>query len=143
MRIDIYRYKDDGNTSAGVLMINGKFQCHVLENPWRDNEREISCIPLGQYILGRRTEGGFDKRYRTKFPRLHRGMIEVTGVPDRDHILFHIGNSVKDTQGCILTGTSANDGTVGQSTVAYKAFYRQVDEAMENGEWVVLKIHEL
>ncbi len=143
MRIDLYRYKDKGEYTAGILMVNGVFQCHTLENPWRENERRISCIPTGTYVLGLRMEGGFDQRYRKKFPRLHGGMIEVTGVPDRDYILFHIGNSAKDTEGCILVGDGASATTVSQSTVAYKTFYPQVLEALESEQWVVLKIHDL
>jgi len=32
--------------------------------------------------------------------------FEVLSVPNRSGILFHVGNSVKDSRGCILIGSS-------------------------------------
>jgi len=32
--------------------------------------------------------------------------FEIKDVPGRSHILFHTGNTVEDTQGCILLGRS-------------------------------------
>ena len=36
-------------STIGKLYINGESFCDTLENPWLDNQRNISCIPEGQY----------------------------------------------------------------------------------------------
>ena len=34
-------------STIGRLFINGELFCDTLENPWKDNQRNISCIPDG------------------------------------------------------------------------------------------------
>lgn len=66
---------------------------YTLEPPWRDNKRGASCIPPGEY----RCLEWRSKRFGDTFI--------VCAVPGgRDGILFHVGNSEKDTSGCILLG---------------------------------------
>ena len=43
----------------------------------------------------------------------------VQDVPNRDYILFHIGNRAKDSRGCILTGQTRKDDFVGLSRKAH------------------------
>jgi len=119
MKADLLRYRDTGTSTSGLLMIDGLFECHILERPWLDNKPSISCIPTGTYHLGLRTEGGWHNKAVKKFGDEHRGMIEVLDVPDRSYILMHWGNGPDDTRGCMLTGVVAQPNFVGQSVVAY------------------------
>ena len=64
----------------------------TLENPWEGNKPNISCIPAHQYVCK-----------RIKSPKFGH-TFEITNVEDRTHILFHKGNTSKDTHGCILIG---------------------------------------
>src|ERR1051326_7846899 len=68
--------------------------CATLEQPWMGNAPGQSCIPAGTYIC-RPWKG-------VKFPDTY----EVTNVPGRLAILFHWGNTVRDTEGCIVLGSS-------------------------------------
>ena len=34
-------------STVGELFLNGERICDTLENPWQDNQRNISCIPEG------------------------------------------------------------------------------------------------
>lgn len=61
----------------------------TIELPWRNNERFVSCIPCGYYECK-----------RIKRPN-EQVTFEICNVPNRDHILFHIANNVKDLLGCI------------------------------------------
>lgn len=74
----------------GVLTINSETYCVTLEPPEYANKRNIACIPTGQYEMERIVSIKFGTTY------------EVCNVPDRDDILFHAGNEIKDTEGCIL-----------------------------------------
>lgn len=77
------------------------FKCRTLELPWKDNQRNISCIPEGYYDVITRQSPKYG---------LH---LHVTEVPDRSLILFHWGNYAgsmnprtgqSDIRGCILVG---------------------------------------
>ena len=89
------RLTDDRLSYPGVLLDeNGQKICCTLENPWHDNQVNISCIPEGDYLC---------KRYGSqKFGNT----FQIVGVPGRTGILFHKGNWSRDTEGCILLGTS-------------------------------------
>jgi len=73
------------------------FDCFTLELGWENNERQKSCIPIGKYEV--------KKHYSPKFGKC----LKVFGVPNRDEILFHVGNFNEDTHGCILPGKSFVD----------------------------------
>jgi hypothetical protein len=72
----------------------GLFKCLTLELPWLDNQRNISCIPAGDYIATH-----YDS------PK-HGPVLLLHGVPDRDFIEVHSGNYTRDVLGCILVGDS-------------------------------------
>lgn len=76
------------------------YESFVAEPPWRDNQRGISCIPAGEYIVQPRQS----PKYGWCF--------HVTGVDGRSWILNHSGNFAGDTtkglrshtMGCLLHG---------------------------------------
>lgn len=91
----------------GVLLLEGEPLCVTLELPWRDNLPNISCIPTGEYFLEERID-----------VLLHNGSevhrtYEVLAVEGREGILFHCGNTAKDTKGCILVGSSFDTMEIG------------------------------
>lgn len=77
------------NESGNLL-----FECFTLELPYVDNQHNISCIP---------TMGYYCSLYSSKKFGL---VFKVLNVPNREGILFHKGNTVKDTHGCVLLGSS-------------------------------------
>lgn len=71
----------------------------IAERPWRGNKKEVSCIPTGSYTCKAYTS----KRFGETF--------EITEVPNRTYILFHVGNfPEKDSHGCLLVGSSLMAG---------------------------------
>lgn len=79
--------------TIGTLEV-GKFKCFTLELPWLNNARNISCIPAGTYKA-------------TKYSSPTQGdVILLHGVPDRSYVEIHVGNFTKNTNGCILVGSS-------------------------------------
>lgn len=105
-------------STIGRLFINGESFCDTLENPYINNERNISCIPKGQY------------KVRLRLPResatrdyLH---LLVEDVPNRSYILFHIGNTAKDTSGCILVGNGRKQDVVENSRLAMDLLIKEI-----------------
>ena len=92
--------------------------CDTLENPWKDNQRNISCIPEGEYKVRLRLA-----RESATRDYLH---LLVQDVPDRDWILFHRGNSAKDTSGCILVGLGSEQDVVYNSTLAMDLLMKEI-----------------
>jgi len=66
--------------------------CLTLELPWRNNERDISCIPAGKYDCFVPEDADIHTVFRLK------------AVPDRIRIKAHIGCTIDKTLGCILLG---------------------------------------
>ena len=92
--ITLKRVSKTKQGTFGVLLGNNNLPiCVTLENPWRDNNRNVSCIPFGRYIC-----------YKHLSDKFKIETFRVGDVPNRDGIIFHAGNTPKDTLGCILTG---------------------------------------
>jgi hypothetical protein len=105
-------------STIGELFVNGERFCDTLELPYRDNQRSISCIPAGEY------------KVRLRYPResatrnyLH---LLVQEVKDRSYILFHRGNTAKDTRGCILVGQGSQQNIVHNSTLAMDLLIKEI-----------------
>ena len=79
-------------TYGALIGAEGPF-IFTLELPWRGNERRVSCIPAGSWLV---------TRHRS--PK--HGETFLVNVPGRTGILFHSGNTEADTLGCILTATT-------------------------------------
>ena len=105
-------------STIGELFLNGERFCDTLELPFRDNQRSVSCIPTGEY------------KVRLRLPResATRDYIHllVQDVPSRDYILFHRGNSAKDTRGCILVGQGSQQDVVHNSTLAMDLLIKEI-----------------
>lgn len=93
--VEIKRIESSSQATLGVLLVDGKAVCWTLEEPWRGNRKEISCIPEGRYRLS-----------LDYSPSRKRKLWTIRDVPGRSYIRIHTGNTALDTEGCPLTGTS-------------------------------------
>lgn len=91
--LELVRDKQDEWATLGRLFVDCEYLCRTLERPWLNNQRSVSCIPLGTY------KGAIQPS-----PRFRRDLPELLDVPGRSQILFHAGNTPEDTEGCILVG---------------------------------------
>jgi hypothetical protein len=95
----LFRTVTSDQGTEGIFATDGFF-CKTLELPWRNNQRSISCIPSGEYIVKIRQSPKYGSVYW------------VTNVPNRTWILIHAGNVAGDVEkgfrthvnGCILLG---------------------------------------
>jgi hypothetical protein len=94
MNVEISRDDPTPSYIRGQISVDGTPVCESLELPYRGNVENDSSIPLGTY------EGKFQWSDR------HQRNLWTLDVPGRIGIEFHIGNTVLDTEGCILLGTS-------------------------------------
>jgi len=106
------------NSVIGELFLNGERMCDTLENPWINNKKNVSCIPRGEY------------KVRLRLPResATRDYVHllVEDVENRSYILFHRGNTAKDTRGCILVGLGSQQDFVSNSVLAMDLLIKEV-----------------
>lgn len=98
----IDRYDDSGTQTLGKLYIleNGYksiFNCDTLELPWKNNNTQVSCIPLGEYVVVKRWSPARGNH------------LHILDVPGRTWVLIHAGNYHTDILGCVLVGSDLKD----------------------------------
>lgn len=94
MNATLDRLVERSGAAISELSLDGKPICYTLCEAWRGNQKNISCIPDGEYDCAIVDSPKFGKVY------------EIKGVPERTHILMHAGNTIEDTEGCELYGTT-------------------------------------
>lgn len=90
--LELHRLHQSDKGTFGKMFWSGELVAHTCEEPWKNNQRRISCIPKGDYPVVKR----ISPKYRHHW--------HIQDVPNRTWILIHIGNYLKDTEGCILVG---------------------------------------
>jgi len=155
MKIELQRFHDDGDTTGGLLFINGIFQCFIVED--QEQTKKVygeMRIPNGEFEIGLRKDGGFHSRYSQKFSGMHHGMLCVFNSPGWkiivddiifQYVLIHIGNTDDDTAGCLLPNLIFNSSTMrgSSSTDAYKKVYPIISKALLAGEKVKIVITDI
>jgi len=125
MQAKLIRLESSPEVTLGVLLLDGRVFCQTLELPWKNNAKSISCIPEGNYVCKRVDSPKFGNTF------------EIQNVPDRDDVLLHQGNFVRDSRGCIIVGggfnvtTTPTSITGGTSRTTFKLLLnvtRNIDE---------------
>ena len=140
--------------TIGNLYINHKKFCNTVEDKDRglDSKMPLSkikevkvaektAIPTGRYKIDM---GTISPKYCLKpwyFKNCHGGRVpRLVNVPGYSGVLIHIGNTAKDTAGCILVGKNDVVGMVTNSTVTFLNLYNKMWEAHKNKEdiWITI-----
>ena len=99
MKIEIKRDVKGKSYTAGKMYVDGWYFADTLEPKsidWTREEKILgkTAIPCGTY----KVEMRFSTKFKTQMPF-------VQNVPHFTGIMIHVGNSVRDSSGCILIGT--------------------------------------
>ena len=128
-------YLPDESATLGrlTLPIPERTRYYTLELPWVGNAQGQSCIPEGVYPLRLRESPVVQ---RTSRQRYKLGW-EVTEVPKRSYIMFHVGNWAHNTDGCILLGERfawhpQHGAMVAESMSAFSNFMDTLDREEEH-----------
>lgn len=92
MTIILQRINNERDRTFGVLHLPNR-TFFTLELPWRDNNKDLSCIPAGLYQCTFSYSPHFDKK-----------TYLLTGVKDRTSIRIHSANFPAELKGCIALG---------------------------------------
>ena len=117
-----------------------KYFCDTLEPTWRDyangayKVKGRSAIPEGRYAV-----------VISWSPKFKQWLPILLGGPEFNKqwqgIRIHAGNTVKDTQGCILVGRNQRVGEVLESRKWLYELKQKIVEAKDKGEavWLTIK----
>lgn len=132
----ILRLQREPSTVAGTfgaLYLSDHFACFTLE----DEIREEVGKPVSTWKVPTQTAipGG---RYRviiTPSVRFQRPLPLLVDVPGFAGVRIHPGNTIHDTEGCILVGQDRDDQRVLQSRVAFERLFNVLQ--VETGDmWI-------
>lgn len=125
----IIRLENSKDGSLGILRFDTVIFCATLEPQNYFNLPDKSNIPCGQYSSMR-------------IPYRGEETFIVVDVPVRSDILFHAGNVIDDTHGCILLG-SHHDKLRGKRSVQNSGeTFSKFMKALEGTDNFILTIKE-
>lgn len=142
MEITLQRLFKKPDYTIGHILVNGDYYCDSLE----DTDRHLSSDMTAEEIKQIKVHGSTaipTGRYRvveTYSPKFKRNMPLLLNVPGFSAIRIHPGNTIADTDGCILPGWNKQKGMVLDSRKAFLPLERQIYEAIFNGEKIFINI---
>jgi hypothetical protein len=142
----LQRNKETKESTLGYLYsFDATFLCYTLE----DGKNQVKVpkktrIPSGRYKITFRDKGTKIRTYQKRFGLEH-NMLWIRNVPDFEYIYLHIGNTIEDTDGCILLGSdwfySGKNYALVKSISSYLKVYTLISKLLNNKEeiWIVVK----
>lgn len=101
MKLLLTRTYQDTNTLGQIDVISDRGDVvetyYTLELPWKNNEKQVSCIPVGIYPVVKHVSPKFGKCFW------------LQDVPNRSEILIHPANYTSELKGCIAVGMDHDD----------------------------------
>lgn len=131
MKFTLTRYHFADTFTIGGLYANDSFICYVLEDKVREQEgvpvaewkvQNETAIPKGTYPLS----VTYSNRFKTMMPLL-------SNVDGFTGIRIHTGNTSKNTEGCLIVGSSwdGRSDWVGGSKIAYERLLPMIQSAKD------------
>jgi len=141
MRLLLERKYIRRNYTIGRLYVDGVFFSNTLEPPVRDLNRN-GRFDNGEKKIKRKTAIPYNL-YRVIYnwsPKFGRNLPRLLDVPEFEGVLIHPGNSIKDTEGCILVGENKIKGELVNSRYCSDLLNKKIDTAIQRGERVEIEI---
>jgi hypothetical protein len=131
MHLELKRNYFADKFTVGKIFLNGQFICYSLEDTYReiDNEPVSSWKIMGQTAIPKGTYNisvTMSQRFQVKLPLL-------ADVPGFSGVRIHTGNSSKDTEGCILVGSTwdGKSDWLGASKLAFSPLLQMIQDSKE------------
>jgi hypothetical protein len=149
MELRIKRVARRDTYTIGHLYIDGERFCDTLEDKDRGLRQDMAvsviramkrkgttAIPTGRYRVTLAVQSPkFSKRAIYQFCNGY--LPRLINVPGYDGVLIHIGNTARDTEGCLLVGRNTQVGKVLDSR---KTFIELYDRLLGAKDDIYIKI---
>lgn len=149
MELKLKRIARRDTYTIGHLYIDGEYFCDTIEDKDRGLRQDLpldvnmskkknkeTAIPSGRYLV---VLGIKSPRFSQKKAYDFCGgyLPRLMNVPAFDGVLIHIGNTAKDSAGCILVGQNKAVGKVLNSTETFRRLYERLSKA-RNTIWITI-----
>lgn len=154
MKISLKRIYTNNQYTIGHIYVDGTYVCDCIEDADRGLKdsmtldeirskkiKDKTAIPQGNYKV---TMNVISPRFSKKkyYKDFCGGRLpRITSVKGFDGVLIHIGNTDKDSSGCLIVGYNKEKGKVLNSKQAFEKLYKMLDSANRNGEKIDIKIY--
>lgn len=120
MKLEIKRFEFGSTYTIGKLYVDDVYHCYTLEDKVREEKvQNETAIPTGTYSV-----------IIDHSRRFNRSLPHILNVPNFEGIRIHSGNTSKNTEGCILLGTTWTKGDfIGNSRIAFDSFFEKLKAA--------------
>ena len=156
MELKLIRKYRKTDYTIGILYINNKYFCEILEDADRGLKDSMSleeikkikikdqtCIPYGTYTI---TLDVVSPKFSTKtyYKEVCNGKVpRLLNVKGFEGILIHVGegsNGHRLTSGCLLVGRNTIKGGLTEGKKYFQLLYNKMLEAKKRGEKVTIEI---
>src|ERR1035437_583495 len=130
MKITVTRENFGDIFTTGTMSIDGNFFCYTLEDKVRPVKiKGETAIPEGTYKVIIDYSDHFMKP-----------MPHILDVPNFDGIRINNGNTDKDTEGCILLGSTRNGDFISNSVPTFNNFMNLITPFLKGGGEIYITI---
>lgn len=141
MELRLKRIARRDTYTIGRLYVDGEYFCDTCEDVDRGLRQDmaqsviraikrkgVTAIPTGRYRV---TMDVQSPKFRTKamYQFCNGYLPRLINVPGFDGVLIHVGNTAKDTEGCLLVGRNTKVGKVLESRVTFVKLYEKLKKA--------------
>lgn len=141
MELRLKRIARRDTYTIGRLYVDGEYFCDTCEDVDRGLRQDmaqsviraikrkgVTAIPTGRYRV---TMDVQSPKFRTKamYQFCNGYLPRLINVPGFDGVLIHVGNTAKDTEGCLLVGRNTKVGKVLESRATFVKLYERLRKA--------------
>lgn len=154
MKLLLERKWKKSDYTVGKLYIDGVFFCNTMEDTDRMltqdmslqeiqliKKANITAIPTGTYNINMNIVSPKYKLHAWYSRNCHGARLpRLENVPGYQGVLIHVGNTAKDSSGCILVGKNDVKGMVTKSKETFLELYKKMYGAYISGEKIEITI---
>lgn len=148
VQLQLLRYSDDGETTLGLLHVNGTFYCYTLEDTYQETKiAGQTRIPAGIYSIAWRKElTELTQTYQNRYPDWFTYHLHIQKVPEFSAIYLHSGGDHTQTEGCILVSDSLSatdkQAFLTNSRTTFERLYKYLEAQLEVGKTIQIEIRD-
>lgn len=153
MKLVVDRKWKKPNYTISNLYVDGVKFCNVLEDTDRNlssnmdlktiKSRKIkgeTAIPTGTYKVTLSVQSPKYTKSKAMMEFCNAYMPRLLNIPGWEGVLIHPGNTIKDTEGCLVVGKNDVVGQVTNSRYWFKELYKKMKAAIKKGETITVEI---
>lgn len=151
MEIEFNRIINHEKCTVSQVFIDGEHFGFGMEDPHKDVKvRGVTRIPAGRYRVEYRITPEPSPKtahYRKKYSWFNDHLM-LQDVANFQYVYIHIGNTHKDTDGCLLVGADVAEDNfygfrIGRSTDKFQQLYQMAAQEISIGKKVFITVNEI